>query len=123
MKEKIFIIPIYECVLRVVICDDIDQDRRKFDKIFGEFDLDGNYEALCSWSGGHNFGLFFDKRVLKNTCTIAHEVFHLTHRILEWSSSNFDKDHHEQGAMLNGYLMELVLNALKDKRKVKVKSV
>ena len=48
---------------------------------------------------------------------IAHEVFHLTHRILELCGCNFDSGHHEQGAYLNGWLIELVNNAMLEARK------
>ena len=44
---------------------------------------------------------------------IAHEVFHLVHHILEWSGSNFDFDHQEQGAMLSAWLTSWVTDALK----------
>ena len=58
------------------------------------------------------FALFFDFSAL-DVATVAHEVFHLTHRILDWSESNFDGKHHEQGALLHGYLMNLVMKEIK----------
>lgn len=78
------------------------------DGVFGELDGDiYDWDALCCRSRGHTFGLFFNRKAL---CMekLAHEVFHLTHRILEWASCNFDPNHHEQGALLHGYLMDLV---------------
>ena len=70
-----------------------------------EFEFDG----LCS-SNFSNFALFFDKKRLEKVglSLIAHECFHLTHRILEWIGANFDEDNHEHGAILHGYLMDLV---------------
>lgn len=65
-----------------------------------------DYFALSAYTADGNFGLWLPRKA--DTNTIAHELFHITHRILEWTNSNFDRDHHEQGALLNGYLHELV---------------
>lgn len=112
--NRLFAIPMYDCKLRVVVCENIRKERQKpkYD-LFGKVELDGEYDGLCTWSGGHNFAIFLCATAAKDIAIISHEVFHLTHRILEWSSSNFDKDHHEQGALLHGYLMELVMNAIR----------
>jgi hypothetical protein len=114
--EKIFTIPLYDCILRIVVEKDIEQARKKFDSVYGTTTAD-NYEGLCCWSGGHNFGLFFTPSAARSINVISHEVFHLTHRIMEWAGCNFDKEHHEQGALLNGYLMKLVVQALYKKKR------
>ncbi|MFW6002242.1 MAG: hypothetical protein ACOCQD_02795 [archaeon] len=44
---------------------------------------------------------------------LAHEVFHLTHRILDWSGAKFE---HEHAAFLHGYLFDLVLKNVKKMR-------
>lgn len=32
---------------------------------------------------------------------------------MDWVSANFDANHHEQGALLHGYLMDTVCRAMK----------
>lgn len=105
--KRIITVPLYDAVLWIVVTDDIAKERRKLEHVFGPAPEGNEYDALCSHSGGHKFALFFDRKALSMKI-IGHEVFHLTHRILEWVSANFDKDHHEQGSLLCGYLMDLV---------------
>ncbi len=45
--------------------------------------------------------------------TYSHEVFHLTHRILEQAGDKFDEKHHEPAAYLHGYLMERILKVFR----------
>lgn len=54
--------------------------------------------------------MFFTHDTVTNC--IFHEVFHLTHRILDWVSANFDENHHEQGALLYAYLLGVVLDVV-----------
>lgn len=69
-----------------------------------------NSRSLLAYRGS-KFLLAFHEND-KSIEVIAHEVFHLTHRILELCTCNFDAGHHEQGAYLNGWLMELITHAL-----------
>lgn len=103
-----FNVPIYNATVHLVISDNIYSDRNKLNKIFGQYDGKDDFEALTSSSSGSlEFGLFFRKNV--EISTVAHEVFHLTHRILEWTNCYFSNDEQEQGALLNGYLMNIVI--------------
>lgn len=111
VKRKITV-PIYDAELVLVVTDNIGKERRKMEYIFGPAPTDLNYDALTSYSGGRRFGLFFDRKAM-TTKIIAHEVFHLTHRILDWVGANFDDKHHEQGALLCGYLMDWVCRETK----------
>jgi hypothetical protein len=116
MKIKIKI-PIYDVLLWLIVDKDIYSERKKMEDIFGPVPTTG-FDALCSYSDfSHHFGLFFkiDKVTINH---IAHEVFHLTHRILDWANCAFDMDHQEQGALLNAYLMELVTNKINKLQKV-----
>jgi hypothetical protein len=107
MKLKITV-PIYGAILWLIIADDIYIERKKMEDIFGTAPTIG-FDGLCSYSDFcHHFGLFFKKDKL-DINTIAHEVFHLTHRILDWAQCPIDIDHQEHGALLNGYLMEIVM--------------
>lgn len=113
MIEKEFRIPVYDVALLVCACDDPVKRRIRYSKTLGEYD-GGDFSGLCSWNGKGSFAVF-----IKSECvdinTISHEVFHLTHRIMEFCSCNFDEDHHEQGAYLMGYLMDLICKTLKVK--------
>lgn len=107
MKKELSI-PIYDAVLHLVVTDDIGTERARMTHWFGPVPAADTYDALCSYGAGHNFALFFTHSASRCLKVVAHEVFHLTHRILDWSGANFDSDHHEQAALLNGYLFELV---------------
>jgi hypothetical protein len=110
MKKELHI-PIYDAVLWLVVTDDIGAERKAMEHWFGPVPETDQYSALCSYGRGHNFALFFEP----SACTVnmvSHEVFHLTHRILDWAGMNFDRSHHEQGALLHGYLMDLVSREL-----------
>ena len=109
-KQKINL-PIYDATIWLIITEDIIGERKKMQEIFGNID-GAYYNALCSYDNHGNFALFFEPTTLTDKI-IAHEIFHLTHRILDWTSGNFDKNHHEQGALLCGYLTEWVQRSIK----------
>lgn len=106
LKRKITV-PIYEsdvCDVWLIVADDIHAERMTMQDKFGKPPDKGAYGALLSYNLLGEYAMFFTpKRTGVNE--IAHEVFHLTHCILEWTNVNFDSGHHEQGAMLCGYLM------------------
>lgn len=106
-----FTVPIYEAIVHIVVSRDIHSYRNKYNNLFGDIS-DNDYSALCAYSNTGEFGLFFDSETITLT-KIAHEVFHLTHRIMDWSGCNFDLDHHEQGALLHGWLMNKVNSMIK----------
>lgn len=111
--NKKFYIPIYDVWLHLVVSRKVEAERKKLDHIFDPMPATG-YEG---WTGlhcyaGQHFGIFIDQN---HICVniIAHEVFHLTHRILDYIHANFDSEHHETAAVLHGYLMELVMKHVK----------
>jgi len=104
--KKCFDVPLYEARVWVVVCDHVGQERAKWNCEFGE-GADFDYPGLCSNNGRGFYTLFFKRRGL-TVDVIAHEVFHLTHRIGEWCSLNFDADHHEATALLHGWLFRRV---------------
>ena len=93
--------------------DYISKTKKACKEVLGyDFD-DGDVESasLLAYRGS-KFILAFRK----GNCgieKIAHEVFHLTHRLMDLCGCNFDAGHHEQGAYLHGWLMELVWNSMK----------
>lgn len=108
LKKK-FVIPIYGAKLWIVVSDNVKHERDKMDGVLGNSLMSDEYEGLCSCNYSF-FGIFFDKRALEHRAVnlIAHETFHLTHRIIEWTGANFNEDNHEHGAILHGYLLDLV---------------
>jgi len=113
--KKKFYIPIYDSKLWVVVTDSIKHERQAMNKTLGKEEPGFEFHdttALCS-RYYNNYALFFDKQYICINI-VAHEVFHLTHRIMEYVSANFDHEHHEQGAMLHGYLMDLVYRAVRE---------
>jgi hypothetical protein len=111
--KKKFFVPVYNVDLWIVVTDDVKRERTKMQKIFGSFGDKHEYDGLCSCCYD-KFGVFFEKKKLETRSVnlIAHEVFHLTHFIIEYAGANFDEDNQEHGAILNGYLMDLVYGAI-----------
>jgi len=107
-KHRKFHVPIWDVYLHVVVDRDPLAARVKLNRIFGDWAPDDRFEALASWNG-HHFGVFFAPK--PPMAIVAHEVFHVTHRILERADANFDKDHHEPASYLHGWLMDLVWRA------------
>ena len=95
-------IPIYNCNLYVIDTDDISNSVANT-QIF-DYDVTCSESCLISKESG-DFYLYIDLKV----CTIgllAHELFHATHRILEYFGVQFTRDNHEPFA----YLMEYLVN-------------
>lgn len=107
-------VPIYDVNLWLVSGDRdaVRAARAELEHLFGPPPTNDDWAAMHSYRDA-NFGLFIptDGKCPK---VLAHEIFHLTHRILEWTNSNFDPDHHEQGALLCGFLTELVERTFRD---------
>ena len=113
MKRKLRL-PMYDVTLWIVVTDDLEKAFKPFVKYFG------NPPDSCCAACGHDyrssqFALFFRRNGLTLN-TVCHEVFHLTHRLMDWAGVDFDAAHSEHGAMLHGYLMELVCKTLAKRR-------
>jgi len=76
------------------------------------FEIDDTRMA-CVGRQGRTFGLFLEPAAARRPEIVAHEIFHLTHRILEKSNMNFDSGHHEMGAYLCEYLTKNIFARLK----------
>lgn len=110
---KKYDIPVWPARLFVGVSRNPERERRSMDEVFGPVpDSMSGWRALTSCSNDGRFGIFFGTRGL-SIDEVAHEVFHVTHRILEWSHANFDPDHHEQGAYLHGHLFDLTYKQVK----------
>lgn len=109
-----FEVPIYRATVWLVSTKKVRDElcKSRWTCLFGDPPEHDGYSGWCLWNHRSTFALVFDRQ---DVCLelVSHEVFHLTHRILEWSSSNFDEEHHEQGAMLHGFLMTQVVRRLR----------
>ena len=105
--KKRFTVEVFDADVVVVVADDIPKE---YKKEFG-IQIDDVRMACCGYNG-RKFGLFFEPKAVARTEIVAHEVFHLTHRILDLCCMNFDSCHHEVGAYLHEHLIKKVLHIL-----------
>lgn len=107
-KRTQFIVPIHEVTVVIVVTDDIPAEYKR------EFGIEiGNTQMACCGYFKRKFGIFIEPRAKARLEIVAHEIFHLTHRILENNCMNFDKGHHEMGAYLCEYLTKKIFTILK----------
>ncbi len=122
MKEycALHIVPIYGTKLEFVVSDSITKARNKPDRVkrYRSKYEEGEFYGLLSRFGNY-MGLFIASDAVTHD-GIAHEVFHLTHRIAEFVEVKFDPDHHEALAYLNQELTRTIYDDLK-KWKIKIK--
>lgn len=105
-------IPIYDGTISLNLSEDVNRARLEESADFGEWHPIEGLDGLCASAIGR-FGLFFDRRYL--SCdTVAHEIFHATHRIMQSYGIRFDADNHEAFAYLNGWLTKWVYSQLAD---------
>lgn len=99
-------IPIYDLRFWVGVSDDSKALRAKFDWAFGKRDDANEFSGTCEYHRS-KFAALFDAYDLSHEL-IAHEVFHITHRMIEYCGGNFSPNNHEPFAYLNGHLTQLV---------------
>jgi len=102
----------------LIVTDNVARERKAMEGVLGTSD-DCDYHAVCCYNGRH-FAIFLKPEALVHEI-IAHEVFHMTHRICDFVGGNFDSSHHEHTALLCGHLSNWVYETL-DKWKLKVKA-
>lgn len=78
-------------------------------------ELEDAYGLMC-WLGSH-YGIFFNRHL--DHGAIAHEIFHLAHRVLEHCGVNFTEKNHEPFTYLIQFLTMWVYRELK-KAKIKI---
>lgn len=106
--KRTFQVPIHEVTVVVVVTNDIPAAyKREFSIVID------NTRMACLGYHGRKFGLFLEPAAARRPEIIAHEIFHLTHRILEKNMMNFDESHHEMGAYLCEYLTKKILTIIR----------
>lgn len=104
-----FQVPIHEVSVMVILTKDIESAYKR------EFGIEiGKAQMACLGYNKRKFGLFFEPNILDHKEIIAHELFHLTHRILEKNTMNFDEYHHEMGAYLCEYLTKRIFKIIEN---------
>lgn len=113
MKVR-FDVPIYDVSVWIVVDNQIYDRCREMDDLFGTVEegpaMENTWRGQCACCGA-DFGLFFHRQYL-DLEVIAHEVFHLTHHIMDYCSVKLDIESQEAGAFLNGYLMGIVMRKI-----------
>jgi hypothetical protein len=110
-------VPIYGFDLHLVVAKcpkAIGEARTALANIFGPNEVGVEYTGLCCYSG-RNFGVF----LAMDKCThgvVAHEVFHVVCRMMEWIESDLTKDRHEPHAYLLEWVTDWVYQFVKPKR-------
>lgn len=119
-RYKIRTIPIYGSYFQTAIVHSMENawNKRRQRKIPGILPPGEDSAACCSWYRSRIVILFDRSNVTHEI--IAHEIFHATHRILDWVGIEVTKKHHESAAHLNGHLNKLVYQDMK-RWKIKVK--
>lgn len=115
-------IPLYDvATLHLIVCGDIVSHMNSRPDLFGEPDKNEegtSYLGMCAYRGA-NLYLLFDRRGPITHDTLGHEIFHMTHRILEIVGTNFSTENHEPFAYLAGWMHAWVYRELK-KARVKI---
>lgn len=109
--KECFEVPIYDAKVWLIVTDSITRERKKWEREFGPWNETSEYNGLCSYNG-RRVGIFIDREHTDEIGLIAHEVFHATHRILDWVGVEFSVNNHEPFAYMNEYLMRLIVPKL-----------
>lgn len=114
-------IPIYDCDFHLVVARDVVKAAKEMTKMFPNQvdDTDGFVAAAFRNASTNTFGAFFSTG--RSLChdIIAHELFHITMRVMRHIDDRFHIDNSEPYAYLNGWLHDWVYKQLK-KGKVRV---
>lgn len=100
-----FSVPLYSASVHVVVASDYKSLFKAMPKLFKENDEE-DFQAMML-ANGNSYGLAFIKEFTTAT-NVSHEVFHLTHRIMDNQGVRFEIDCHEAFAILHGHLFDKV---------------
>lgn len=115
VRER-FVLPIYGANILLSVSPDVYKARRAESLLFGKLSEgeDAEWIGLCA-SFENRYGVF-----LRFDCVshgvLAHEIFHLVHRILGNRDLMFDPQNHEAFAYLSQWLTDEIYARLKKHR-------
>lgn len=114
MRESVlrFSLPIYDALICVVVSDStMHSVNKRKDELHAYADVES---SGCVFYDGNRFYCFLRLEDLDMN-VLAHEIFHMTHRISDWAVLNFDQSHHEATAQIHGYLFSRIFSWLQRK--------
>lgn len=100
-------VPIFDLTIHLVLSEDIFAARRNLSRLFGPPPSE-DYSALVSANDNMHYAMLLHPRALEDLATVSHEMFHLTHRIMDERGFKFDIDNHEAFAQMHGYLTRVI---------------
>ena len=101
-RIKTINVPIYDADVTIIVTD---STMKSINKRFNcKHDVDVRGYAIGEYGIYHL--LLLTKNMDMNV--LAHEIFHVTHRISEWANLHFDESHHEATAQINGFLFNSI---------------
>lgn len=121
-KQTAIRVPLYLSKVFINVSDDINFFyQKKWTKMFGPFDATGCC-GLTSRNQYNQFCIHLERKYLSHQ-VIAHEVFHLTCRIMESAGIELDENNHEPYTYLHAFLSNEVYRILdKWDEKIKIES-
>lgn len=115
-KSKIHLIPIYDAELEVVVTSSMEGSQKNKNRLarLGNDDniVGGRGLMWCSATETRMAILMRSNSVTHET--IAHEVFHATHRLMHFTNTKFSIVHDEPFAYLCGYIADLIYQDLNE---------
>jgi hypothetical protein len=99
-KTSYTLIPVHSVRFLLVVSNSVVESRASRRQMYGPYDTPCC--GLCAWEG-FRVGVFLDRSHLCHEL-IAHEVFHASHRVLQYQGTVFATDNHEPFALLHGWL-------------------
>lgn len=109
------IVPIYRAKLILSVSEDVIAARKEDSEIFGPCLLTKAQAMASCDDEGNNYAIYFNYSHLDHG-TIAHEIFHLTHRIFDSISGKFDINNQEPLAYLCEWLTDWVYAELEKEK-------
>lgn len=113
-------LPLYGKRYTLVVCDDYAEERPKHNKALGVDENPKNCMGCVCWADDYRELYLFLTRNEVSHNLIAHETFHLAHRVAEYYGINFDPNNHEPVAHICGALTGQIYGQL-NRWKVKIK--
>lgn len=107
---------VYEVTLMVGVADEVADIRcsRVCKRFFKDYKGPTGMEdaAACTYYLRSRIAIIYGKQGLTRS-TVAHEIFHATHRAADWAGVEINHVNSEAFAHLNGYITKLVYQDLK----------
>lgn len=105
--KKVIAIPIYDVNVHIVIGHDPNKELDSLPFDVEDLPRGPALNGMTLWESGADYCVIYNTRYF-NIEVFTHEIFHLTHRILERARINLTHDSSEPFAYLSGYLAKAI---------------